>query len=94
MELIHGLHVKNLPGDIYGGMVAAVVALPLALTRVDGEDTLAEVKRVVPMLPGVIMSHLVTPALARRLCDRGMQSFLVKPVRRDQLAVTLFRHLL
>ena len=68
--------------------------LDLALTWADGEDTLAEVKRVVPMLPVVIMSHLVTPALARRRCDRGAQSFLVKPVRRDQLAVTLLRHLL
>ncbi|MEJ2230917.1 MAG: SulP family inorganic anion transporter [Nitrospirales bacterium] len=28
---IHGLHFKNLRGDFYGGLVAAVVALPLAL---------------------------------------------------------------
>jgi len=31
MQLIHGLHFRNLRGDIYGGLVAAVVALPLAL---------------------------------------------------------------
>jgi SulP family sulfate permease len=30
-ELIHGFHLKNLRGDIYGGLTAAVVALPLAL---------------------------------------------------------------
>ena len=31
MTLVHGLHYNNLKGDIYGGLVAAVVALPLAL---------------------------------------------------------------
>lgn len=31
MQLVHGLHFKNIRGDIYGGLTAAVVALPLAL---------------------------------------------------------------
>jgi len=31
LKLIHGLHFNNLRGDIYGGLTAAVVALPLAL---------------------------------------------------------------
>jgi len=31
MKLIHGLRFDNLRGDIYGGLTAAVVALPLAL---------------------------------------------------------------
>ncbi len=31
MQLINGLHFRNLRGDIYGGLTAAVVALPLAL---------------------------------------------------------------
>ena len=31
MTFVHGLHFKNVPGDIYGGLTAAVVALPLAL---------------------------------------------------------------
>ena len=31
MNLINGLHLKNLRGDILGGITAAVVALPLAL---------------------------------------------------------------
>jgi len=31
MKLIHGLAFDNLRGDIYGGLTAAVVALPLAL---------------------------------------------------------------
>ena len=30
-ELIHGLHFGNVRGDIYGGLTAAVVALPLGL---------------------------------------------------------------
>jgi MFS superfamily sulfate permease-like transporter len=31
MSLIHGLHFRNVRGDIYGGLTAAVVALPLGL---------------------------------------------------------------
>ena len=31
MKLIHGLSFDNLRGDVYGGLTAAVVALPLAL---------------------------------------------------------------
>nr|VFK44030.1 MAG: sulfate permease, SulP family [Candidatus Kentron sp. SD]VFK49418.1 MAG: sulfate permease, SulP family [Candidatus Kentron sp. SD] len=31
MPIIHGLHSHNLRGDLYGGLTAAVVALPLAL---------------------------------------------------------------
>ncbi len=31
MTVFHGLHLKNLKGDIYGGLTAAVVALPLAM---------------------------------------------------------------
>ena len=57
-------------------------------------NTLHEIKHLVPLLPVVIMSDVMTPALARRLCDRGAQSFLVKPVGCDQLSLTLFRYLL
>ena len=31
MQLINGLNFNNLRGDIYGGITAAVIALPLAL---------------------------------------------------------------
>ncbi|ELS03547.1 sulfate permease-like transporter, MFS superfamily [Xenococcus sp. PCC 7305] len=31
MQLFHGLHSKNMRGDIFGGLTAAIVALPLAL---------------------------------------------------------------
>lgn len=31
MSFIHGFHLNNLRGDVYGGIVAAVLALPLAL---------------------------------------------------------------
>jgi SulP family sulfate permease len=31
MQLINGLHFNNIRGDIYGGLTAAVVALPLAM---------------------------------------------------------------
>jgi len=31
LALINGLHLKNIRGDVLGGLTAAVVALPLAL---------------------------------------------------------------
>ena len=31
MQLVNGLHFKNIRGDVFGGITAAVVALPLAL---------------------------------------------------------------
>ena len=31
MGLINGFHLKNIRGDVLGGLTAAVVALPLAL---------------------------------------------------------------
>ena len=31
MALINGFHLKNVRGDVLGGLTAAVVALPLAL---------------------------------------------------------------
>ncbi|MCG6887560.1 MAG: SulP family inorganic anion transporter [Proteobacteria bacterium] len=31
MQLVNGLHLRNIRGDIYGGLTAAVVALPLAM---------------------------------------------------------------
>lgn len=31
MALVNGLHLKNLKGDLFGGLTAAVIALPLAL---------------------------------------------------------------
>lgn len=31
MALVNGIHFRNLRGDLFGGVTAAVVALPLAL---------------------------------------------------------------
>ena len=31
MQFVHGLRFDNIRGDVYGGLTAAVVALPLAL---------------------------------------------------------------
>jgi len=66
----------------------------LDFAKLEKADALQEIKQFAPKLPVVIMSRVMTPALARRLCDRGAQSFLVKPVGCDQLSVTLFRYLL
>ncbi len=52
MELIHGLSFDNLHGDVYGGLTAAVVALPLALVgiRPDVDKTLKKLG-VLELLP-------------------------------------------
>ena len=71
-----------------------LVLLDLDLLLSQELDVLEAIKQLAPQVPVVIMSLLTTPALARRMCDRGVQSFLGKPVQRDQLAVTLFRYLL
>jgi len=68
--------------------------LDFDLAQMGKTNTLHEIKRLFPMLPVVMMSDVMTPTLARRLYDRGAQSFLVKPVGSDQLSVTLFRYLL
>jgi DNA-binding NtrC family response regulator len=57
-------------------------------------DSVSAIRQIDPLLPIVMMSRLTTPAMTRRMCDRGVQSFLGKPVQRDQLAMTLFRYLL
>jgi DNA-binding NtrC family response regulator len=72
----------------------ALVLLDVDLTLPNQENTLHEIRQVVPMLPVIMMSGVMTPAFARRLGDRGAQGFLVKPIQRDQLAMTLFRYLL
>lgn len=50
MQLIHGLHFNNIRGDIYGGLTAAVVALPLALAFdvASGAGPIAGAKRFRP----------------------------------------------
>ena len=72
----------------------AFVLLDVDFTLPDGESTLHEIRQVAPLLPVIMMSGDMAPALARRLGDRGAQGFLVKPIHRDQLAITLFRYLL
>ncbi len=72
----------------------ALVLLDVDLALPHGENILHEIRQVDPMLPVIMMSGVMTPALARRLGDRGAQGFLVKPIQREQLAITLFRYLL
>jgi DNA-binding NtrC family response regulator len=72
----------------------ALVLLDVDLTLPNRESALHEIRQVAPMLPVIMMSGVMTPTFARRLGDRGAQGFLVKPIQRDQLAMTLFRYLL
>ncbi len=59
------------------------------MDKVDTE-TLEEITRYAPDLPVIIMGAPMTTALKRRLCERGAQGFLRKPVKRVTLAVALF----
>ena len=79
--------------EVTRGQVALVL-LDVDLLLPDGKCILYEIRKVAPMLTVIMMSGVMTPTLARRLTDRGAQGFLVKPIQRDQLAITLFRYLL
>ncbi|MDH5576657.1 MAG: response regulator [Nitrospirota bacterium] len=72
----------------------ALVLLDVDLLFSKRESALQEIRQIAPMLPVIMMSGVLTPALSRRLGERGAQGFLVKPIQRDQLAMTLFRYLL
>ena len=56
MKLIHGFHLKNLRGDILGGLTAAVVALPLALAF--GETALGDGGAIYGLYGAVIVGFL------------------------------------
>ena len=56
MKLIHGFHLKNVRGDILGGLTAAVVALPLALAF--GETALGDGGAIYGLYGAVIVGFL------------------------------------
>ena len=56
MKLIHGFNLKNIRGDILGGLTAAVVALPLALAF--GETALGDGGAIYGLYGAVIVGFL------------------------------------
>tara|TARA_Y100001970_G_C14256807_1_gene876134 strand:- start:3167 stop:4876 length:1710 start_codon:yes stop_codon:yes gene_type:complete len=56
VNLIHGFHLKNLRGDILGGLTAAVVALPLALAF--GEAALGDGGAIYGLYGAVVVGFL------------------------------------
>jgi len=56
LKLIHGFHLKNVRGDILGGLTAAVVALPLALAF--GETALGDGGAIYGLYGAVIVGFL------------------------------------
>ena len=56
VKLIHGFHLKNVRGDILGGLTAAVVALPLALAF--GEAALGNGGAIYGLYGAVIVGFL------------------------------------
>jgi len=56
LKLIHGFHLKNIRGDILGGLTAAVVALPLALAF--GETALGDGGAIYGLYGAVIVGFL------------------------------------
>lgn len=77
-----------------GCVELVLLDLDFEMDQMKKADALSEIKQIAPLVPVVIMGHLMTPVFFRRLCDRGAQSFLQKPVDRSRLAITLFRNLL
>jgi PAS domain S-box-containing protein len=62
-----------------------VVLLDLTMPRLDGEQTLAELRRVAPELPVVLMSGYSERELSERFADRGLAGFLQKPFTREDV---------
>ncbi len=56
LALVHGLHFKNLRGDLLGGLTAAVVALPLALAF--GNAALGEGGAIYGLYGAVVVGFL------------------------------------
>lgn len=56
MALINGLHLKNIRGDVLGGLTAAVVALPLALAF--GEAALGDGGAIYGLYGAVVVGFL------------------------------------
>ena len=56
MKLIHGFNLKNIRGDILGGLTAAVVALPLALAF--GETALGDGGAIYGLYGAIIVGFL------------------------------------
>ena len=73
---------------------AGLVLLDADLLSSKRESALQEIRQIDPSLPIIMMSGTLTPELSRRFGAQGAQGVLVKPIQRDQLAMTLFRFLL
>ena len=56
MKFIHGLNLKNIKGDLLGGVTAAVVALPLAIAF--GETALGDGGAIYGMYGAIIVGFL------------------------------------
>ena len=100
-DLVERLHCLPIPVVSVHDTLNAIrarrtdlVLLDVDLARQENMDAVNTIRQIAPLVPIVMMSPVFTPTLARRLCDRGIQSFLVKPIQLDQLAMTLFRYLL
>ena len=91
IPITSSLEIVSAIRDGQVGLVLLDLDFDLSQTR--KQNTLGEIKRISPLLPVVIMGHVMTPVLFRRLCDRGAQSFLQKPVGRNELAMALYRNL-
>jgi len=77
-----------------GRVDLVLLDLDFDLDTVKKVDALYEIKQLASLVPVVMMGRVMTPVLFRRLSDRGAQSFLQKPLDRNQLAITLYRNLL
>ena len=64
MQLVNGLHFNNIRGDIYGGLTAAVVALPLAMAM-GVASGVGAIERYLRRCPHLLNKH------ARLLCFYG-----------------------
>jgi CheY-like chemotaxis protein len=62
-----------------------LVLLDLTMPRLDGEQTLAELHRIAPTLPVVLMSGYGERELSERFVGKGLAGFLQKPFTREDV---------
>jgi CheY-like chemotaxis protein len=63
-----------------------LMLLDLMMPRLDGEQTLAEVRRFAPELPVVLMSGYSEGELSQRFAGKGLAGFLQKPFTREDMS--------
>lgn len=62
-----------------------LVLLDLTMPRMDGEETFADLRRIRPTVPVILMSGFTEQDAVSRFIGKGLAGFIAKPFRRQEL---------